>query len=130
MKKILKGILSVLNQLLDEARVHNSSAARDKGREDDTSGDERFSFRLRKWLKANARCEDKDAPYTTTCDPTPIKREGWVNVVRAPPRGTGMSPTWAENGVYDTEAEAIERRRSHRTYLASCKIEWEESSDE
>ena len=68
MKKILKEILSVLNQLLDEARVQNSAAVRDKGHEDDTSSDERFSFRLRKWLKANAQCEDKDTPHTTTCD--------------------------------------------------------------
>jgi hypothetical protein len=124
MKKILKEILSVLNQLLDEARVHNSSAARDKGREDDTSGDERFSFRLRKWLKANARCEDKDAPYTTTRDPTPIKREGWLNRSRS-------ADGWIVTGqrIFPTKEGAIDERRKWLSGTTT-KIEWEESSGE
>tara|TARA_R110000823_G_scaffold41876_1_gene109957 strand:+ start:523 stop:762 length:240 start_codon:yes stop_codon:yes gene_type:complete len=62
MKKILKEILSVLNQLLDEVRVHNTAEMRDKEHEDDTVYDENFSFRIRKWLKANAQYEDENFP--------------------------------------------------------------------
>tara|TARA_R110000822_G_scaffold128_1_gene563 strand:- start:89 stop:307 length:219 start_codon:yes stop_codon:yes gene_type:complete len=59
--------------------------------------------------------------------PTPVKREGWVNVVGAPVKWTGSHPAWVDPGIYDTEAEAIKCRRSHMTYRATIKIEWEET---
>ncbi len=56
MNEILKEILSVLEELLNEARVHNTAEMRDN--EDNGSYDEGFSFRSRKWHKDDTRYGD------------------------------------------------------------------------
>ena len=53
--------------------------------------------------------------------PRTLKREGWVNIYRAP-GGTDMRHAY---GVHDTE-EAADIFADHNCVVATVKIEWEE----